>query len=191
MPKRAGIQQVVENEQSANGQEQSGSGAVSIWVKDQADAGMHEIERRLRERWHLAYDRPELLRLITQVAIQLIEHGLVMRVGLHFALGVLPTANGRAAAAPPPTEGAHGRTRGHAVWVGGVTMAGLHWIQEWLQAAGYLANRSDVLELAVDLTLQAFDADLLLQPKGPQVTVIDPRANRSSDKDRASGPARE
>jgi len=175
---------------------QEGSGAwpaqVSITVSDAGAAGLAAITEEARRRWGLAYDRPELLRLVTQIAIGAIETGLVGRQGLHFALAA-PVVQPLAAApagAPPAGGATRGRPRAQTIWVGGGTSAGLAWVHAWMQDAGAgEVPRGAALELAVDLSLQALAAGLVPRPRGPYVTLTWPRAPGAGGRRAAAGDA--
>src|SRR5438874_4683916 len=84
--------------------------------------GLAALERWLQQQWNLSYERKELLRFSTMIAIGVIDLGLVRRQGRYFAL-TTPALPG---AGPPPPD-LPGADKGQPVWVGGLTVTGLEW----------------------------------------------------------------
>ncbi|HMA33483.1 MAG TPA: hypothetical protein VKY74_03300 [Chloroflexia bacterium] len=148
--------------------------ALSTTLRDRSLGGLREIDQWMQTHWQLSYDRPELLRVITQIAIEVVELGLVRRQGLHFTFTGLVTPPPLVDLEPAVLADPQRRGRAQDIWVGGSTVVGLAWIQTWMRKAGYTANWSEVLEVVIDLTLQALQAGLVARPIGPYVRVIAP-----------------
>lgn len=141
---------------------------VSVWARAETLQAMSAIARWVEDEWGISYDRPELLRFITQIALQVVDLGLVQRRGLNLVLDVPATP------LPQIEDNIKQQQGGQRMWVSRPTTDGLSWLQGWMRQQKMQPSHGDVLKLAVDFAMQALFAGLVEAPRGPHVIVRRP-----------------